>query len=349
MVDVQTGKRINKYTKKNLEYFKREKNIQSAKEMADIIGISESQYSRVMSEKEIYNLSLGALLNVRDHFKCSIDEFLLSDIELIEKNKKRDLKEGSDEIYKKYCGLYQMYYYDSKVHKGRDYAEDAKALKHGIMLIYRDSDMQHKVIAVFDFKKEDADEKYQNFKEKLGQYGYHNTCACFKNLARDVYVYEGTIELLSNHFEIELKYANKDSVLMLFHRPMSTAAEYIGGLGAMVSVSKGRTPSPCMQYIGVSRESLASSQEEIAQNLMMHYPSVKSYDSIDDLINMIQDYYSDDEKSGMSDEDKKLMIRLRIDGIINKTIEKNLFRSVMVSDVDDDEWYHYLKRAKKNR
>ena len=346
-MDVQNGKKINLNTKKNLEYFRKEKNIQSAKDMADIIGISESQYSRVMSEKEIYNLSLSALLNVRNYFECSIDEFLFSDIEIMENTKKLNRKEISDEKYKKYCGLYQMYYYDSKVHKGRDYAGDAKALKCGIMLIYTDAEMQHKVIAVFDFKKEDADKQYQKFRDKLGKYGYHNTCSSFNNMGRDIYVYEGTIELLSNHFEIELKFANKDSVLMLFHRPVSPAPEYIGGLGAMVSVSKGRSASPCMQYIGISRESLLSSSEEIAQNLLMHYPAVKSYDSIDKLMNMIHEYYSQDEKSGMNDEEKKIMIRMHIDTIINRTIEKNLFRSVLVSETDDDEWYHYLKRVKK--
>lgn len=348
-MDVQNLKKINQNTKKNLEYFRKEKNIQSAKEMADILEISESQYSRVMSERENYNLSLGALLKVRDSFGCSIDEFLFSDIELIENTKKANTKEISDEKYKKYCGLYQMYYYDSKVHKGRDYAGDAKALKCGIMLIYTNAEMQHKVIAVFGFKKEEADKHYQKLSAQLGKYGYHNTYSYFNNMGRDVYVYEGTIKLLAEHYEIELKFANKDSALMLFHRPPKPSSRYIGGLGAMVSVSKGRSPSPCMQYIGTSKESLQSSGEEIAQNLLMHYPAVKSYDSIDKLMDMIQDYYSPDEKIRMSEEEKKIMIRMHIDTIINRTIEKNLFRSVMVSETDDDEWYHYLKRAKKYR
>ena len=31
---------------------------------------------------------------------------------------------------------------------------------------------------------------------------------------------------------------------------------------------------------------------------------------------------------------------------MNDTVEKNLFRTVVVSQVDDDEFYHYIKRIK---
>ena len=47
----------------------------------------------------------------------------------------------------------------------------------------------------------------------------------------------------------------------------------------------------------------------------------------------------------LSDEEKKVMIRYHIEKVLNDTIEKNLFRSAIVSEVDDDEFYHFLKRV----
>ncbi len=37
-----------------------------------------------------------------------------------------------------------------------------------------------------------------------------------------------------------------------------------------------------------------------------------------------------------------------MDKIVNDTVEKNLFRSVTVSETDDDLFYHYIKRVKAN-
>ena len=85
--------------------------------------------------------------------------------------------------------------------------------------------------------------------------------------------------------------------------------------------------------------------------MLMHYPSIKTYETIDDLVDFVVNLYSQDPEMAsqlrrLSDEQKKTLVRNYIDKIVNDTVEKNLFRTVVVSQVDDDEFYHYIKRIK---
>ena len=119
----------------------------------------------------------------------------------------------------------------------------------------------------------------------------------------------------------------------------------------MVSVSKGRSSAPCLQYIALADTSLEVSAEELASHMLMHYPNIKTYETIDDLVDFVVNLYSQDPEMAsqlrrLSDEQKKTLVRNYIDKIVNDTVEKNLFRTVVVSQVDDDEFYHYIKRIK---
>ena len=60
------------------------------------------------------------------------------------------------------------------------------------------------------------------------------------------------------------------------------------------------------------------------------------------------DVEESDRLSKLSDEQKKTLVRNYMDKIVNDTVEKNLFRSVTVSETDDDLFYHYIKRVKAN-
>ena len=77
----------------------------------------------------------------------------------------------------------------------------------------------------------------------------------------------------------------------------------------------------------------------------MHYPNIKSRGPIDEVIDFAIDLYTSDY-SRLSNEHKKELIEKAVDKVVNDLIEKNLFRTVVVSPVDDDEFYHYLKRVR---
>ncbi len=312
------------------------------KDLADLLGIGPSQLTKILKGNQTPTI-FACLDRVKGVFGYSIDEFLYTDIEKTEK-----LIDGADDnlpvaSYMKFLGLYQLYYFDTSAFKGRERNANGNAIKSGVMYVEKDKKTdKHKVLAVFNMSKDRADALYR---EKL-KGGKGNLVACrdiIISMSGAQHVYYGELDLSDRHVYVNLKFENsKDRVQMIFHRPESNSNQYIGGLGAMVSVSKGRNASPCVQYVALSNTSLDVSAEELAAHLLMHYPNIKTHDALDEVINFGIDLYTSDY-SRLSDEHKKELIEKEVDRVVNETIEKNLFRTVVVSPVDDDEFYHYLK------
>lgn len=352
-VDVLDEPGVQARVVENLNYIMFKYGIKVQKDMADILGIGAPQLTRILKGEQTPTL-FPCLANLKRRFDYTIDDVLFTDLRLrdlfLEGMKNDDLPIAS---YMKYVGLYQIYYFDTSAYKGRVRSNNNEALKSGIMYVEKDTKSEmYKVMTLFNMTKERADTMYTeelkcgadlaNCRNKLMTYNDSH------------YMYLGELELSAKHVYINLRFEkSKDKVQMVFHRPESNAKQYIGGLGSMISVSKGRGASPCVQYIAIANASLNVSEEEIAAHLLMHYPNIKTHDSIDDLVDFTIDLYDrndaeSDRLSRLSEEQKKSLVRNYMDKVINDTIEKNLFRTVIVSPKDDDEFYHYLKRVIAN-
>lgn len=332
---------------KNMNYLMGKKNIKTRKDLSTVLGISQSQLTKILNEGQIPTL-YPFFVNVRQFFGCTIDDFIFTDMEEMDKLIYEVRDEIPEEQYAKFYGLYQIYYYDNAVFKGRERSDDTKALKSGVLILNRrkGTDKRRRVLAALGLSKEEADQLYAETAEYFIGHNYETALSFLNSQSEDLHLYRGEFEMSANNVYISLQFGNRDKSLMIFHRPESTAPKYIGGLGAVASVSKGRNSAPCIQYVALSRNSIVSSHGEIAEHLITHYPGLKTYDAVDHLVDMIHKLYGDEEeKHRLSEEEKKLMIRYRMDKVLNEAVERNLFRSVIVSEIDDDEFYHYLKRV----
>lgn len=344
---------VQKNVVKNLNYIMFKYDIKVQKDLADILDIGAPQLTKILKGEQTPTL-FPCLANIVRRFNYSIDEFLFTDIEITEK-----YRNGADENlpvanYMKFLGVYQLYYFDTSAFKGRERRSHGDSLKSGIMYVEKNPKTEkYSVMAIFNMRKERADSFYKN-ELKNGNAIASSCRSKIINAGGTQHVYYGELELSSKHVFINLRFENaKDRVQMIFHRPESNSNQYIGGLGTMVSVSKGRNAAPCLQYIAMANASLNVSEEELASHLLMHYPNIKTYDTIDDLVEFTTDLYASgadgkDRLSKLSDEQKKSLVRNYMDKIVNDTVEKNLFRTVIVSPADDDEFYHYIKRVKSN-
>ena len=193
----------------------------------------------------------------------------------------------------KLCGLYCFYYYDTAAFKGRDNKEAKEALNSGLLLIYRNRDSKEYVcIAQFGMKVKEMREKFLNCgggKVSIAT-SLDNIVAKMKSYS-SVHLYQGTVKITSGHVYLTLDYGDKDHAFVVLHRPDGTGKYYIGGLGAMVSTSKGRTSFPCMQMLGVSRFNMDISEEEIARKLLLGYPSIKPGDKCEPLLKLVKQLY----------------------------------------------------------
>lgn len=330
--------------KKNLNYLMKKKNIKTQKDLATVLDVSPPQLSKIMKEGQIPTV-YPFLTNVKKIFDVTIDQFLFTDLEAMEEFKRTTFDTVPEEQYRKFYGIYQVYYYDNAVFKGRDRSDDTKALRSGVIIVNKNTgnDKKRTVLAALGMSKEKADSFYTEMTKVFKGTNYQSAISFLGSRSHEVHLYNGELVLSTGNVYISLNFGNRDKSLMIFHKPESTSSSYLGGLGAVVSVSKGRTSAPCIQYIALSRHSLNVSHGEIAEHLLTHFPIVKTYESIDRLAAMVQKLYNGEQE--LDEEEKKVMIRYHIEKVLNETIEKNLFRSVIVSEVDDDEFYHFLKRV----
>lgn len=337
--------------RKNLEFFKKKLDLSDDKELACKLGVTPPVYSRIKKGEQLPNLNpfLITLHKNRSEFHCTIDDFLFTDLSEKEDPYPTDLPTA---IYMKYEGLYQVYYFDTSAYKGQEFTEDADALKSGLMYIYHDGEegevKTYNVIAVLNMRKEDTDERYAEIMRR--QWRGADIKSYVADLGGSTHVYKGKLELSEKHVFISLRYESlRDKAQMIFHRPSGNSDEYIGGLGMLISVSKGNSASPCVQCVALSKGSLDVSSEELASHLLMDYPNVQAGEEIEKLADMLNQLYRNGNNPALplSDVHKKMIVQSEIDKIVNDVVTRNLFRMEMVTGEDDNKFYHYLKRARK--
>lgn len=261
----------------------------------------------------------------------------------------------SREQAEKLCGLYCFYYYDTAAFKGRDNKDAKEALNSGLLLIYRNRDNKaYMCMAQFGMKIKEMRNKFTNCGGgKDTSLTSIDTIASKMKSYSSVHLYQGTVKITSGHIYLNLDYGDKDHACVVLHRPDGTGKFYIGGLGAMVSTSKGRTSFPCMQMLGVSRFNMDISEEEIARRLLLGYPSIKPGDKCEPLLKLIKQLYQNRSEyeaipnnfeTELSDVYRERLIQGEVTRLINNIVENNVFRTIKISYIDDDEWYHFVKK-----
>ncbi len=331
---------LNKRINATLSKVKEARHIEHWSEMALILEVTPVALSRI--RKGHQEPSLPLIVNMNRKFGCSIDEFLL------EKEKGEDIITDPNplptEVYKKYVALYQLYYFANGSIKQR--GNHASALRSGILFVDEERTTgKYKVTAIFDMSKEGADalfrDTFMNGKDTL-----ESTRNRMDIMGRSNHIYVGEMSLSTSNIFISLRYKTLDVAQIILHRPdVDPDKNYIGGLGAMVSVESGRESCPCMQCIGITRFSLDASAEEVADHLLMRYPGIDVNDSLTKKV--VDDFkmlYIGEDKLQFSEELKMKTLASSFDDVIQQAVEKKT-RVSRISPVADDEFFHYIKRV----
>lgn len=344
-------KMASEFLPKNLMYIIKNK-YQSQKDFAEKMEIAPATLVKILKSGQIPGI-YPFFYNLEKETQYTLSEILSTDITVSDEN--IFAADVSREQADKLCGLYCFYYYDTAAFKGRDNKEAKEALNSGLLLIYRNRDSKEYVcIAQFGMKVKEMREKFLNCgggKVSIAT-SLDNIVAKMKSYS-SVHLYQGTVKITSGHVYLTLDYGDKDHAFVVLHRPDGTGKYYIGGLGAMVSTSKGRTSFPCMQMLGVSRFNMDISEEEIARKLLLGYPSIKPGDKCEPLLKLVKQLYqkhseyenvSKNFETELSDVYRESLIQGEVTRLINSIVESNVFRTIKISYIDDDEWYHFVKK-----
>ncbi len=316
---------------KNLKYLTE---LYSQKDVAKKTGFSASSIANYLSGKSMPSITF--LLQLKKAYKIDIDQFLISEIN------QNNISISNNINNSKFIGNYIVYYYNSSAYKGKVGSYNYDILTFGIISVVNDIDFSSpkgiKAYGLFMITREKAEEYLKtlnSFKNNLQQ--INDFYMQFENY------YWGDLEQNTNQIFVSLK-NNIDKCLIILNNPPSNK-KYIGGLGTVNSISRGREHVPCIQYIIFSSIAFNIPDGEIYNLLALDIAEVNVKNEINELINLIKRLYLSPTQSGLNEFQQKRIVEDSIQNIISDAVDSNMFRFAKVSNMEDDNYYRLIKDA----
>jgi transcriptional regulator with XRE-family HTH domain len=263
---------------------------------------------------------------------------------------------AEDTAYGKFLGNYLCYFSD----KGRS-GEEEHCLRYGVMSFYDTyesltGDVTIKASALF-FSNEEKIEAF-SLKASLDAIGKTNNDFSVKDrnkaiaekfACRPEEIYEGEVFFTDNHVFVNIvgKGYGDNALIILYSPEEDSVHEYAGGLGSVNSVTRGRSHSPAMQKMILSKYKLGCSDETIYEHTNMRAGNIMISEQTEVICDFARKIYSDKEIAGFFDEkDKKSMMKRRMEQLVKEYIDDNVNSVEIVSTEEDQDVYELICRYK---
>lgn len=300
------------------------------KGIADKTGFSQSSINNYLSK--VSEPSIQFLIALKDAFGISVDDFLFSDFE-IENIENR-------ENYDEYIGNYLIYYYNNDSYKGEVHTNLKNTLNYGVLSIFKDKpfDKSVKVNSIFTKERADAVKllKMLNVTKEVGK--VYQTSNNF---------YVGDISISDQSVFINLANKNNgDKSFIILNNP-PTKQNYIGGVGTVNSIARGREHNPCIQFIIISKKLIDVPDGELYDLLKFNDYSVNMDFAIKDIISLFRRLYAEKNEISieLTDNQKQAIVRNKLEYHFNEILGANAFRFAKVSNKEDDVIYKLIREG----
>jgi len=320
------------------------------KKLAELLDVAPASMTEYCNGRAIP--SVRVFIDLKEMYNINIDEFLMTGAPASNDGEDSNARPVPENLstYEKYCGLYIVYYFDTGRYKGRDTQTPKESVTFGLLYIYKSMSSlgipEYKCIALLGIKSREEAEEVKAF---LANAPYEQTVISAMKNSQIGNVYLGSLEMSQDHVFIELEHGNTDKAYLIVHRVENNKGNYIGGIGTVNSISKGRERAPVVQYMGLSRNKLSMSVEEIHHCLLLGTPNVNMEAETEEIIRTFKALYMDpgETLNEFTEYQKTVMVRSMLERYVRKSLERNMFRYGKVSANDDDEWYQAIKEAEK--
>ena len=297
------------------------------KDIADKTGFSQSSINNYLSKTS--EPSIQFLIALKDAFGISVDDFLFADFEVEER-----------ENYDRYIGNYLIYYYNNDSYKGEVHTNLKNTLNYGVLSIFKEKEFDKtvQVNAIFTKERTEAVKflKKLNSTSEIGM--AYKECANF---------YSGDVSTNDQSIFISLSNKNKgDDSFIILNNPPSKQG-YIGGIGTVNSIARGREHNPCVQYIIISKKLIDVPDGELYDILKFDDYSVDMEDAIKDIIELFKRLYAEKNEISieLTDNQKQAIVKNKLEYHFNEILEANAFRFAKISNKEDDKIYKLIKEG----
>lgn len=300
----------------------------SQKYIADQTGYSQSSINNYITKNS--EPSIQFLIALKNAFGICIDDFLFT-----------EYHSQQDVNYDRFIGNYIVYYYNNSSYKGEVHTNLSNTLHYGVISVFYANGTNSDVCVCATFVKEKV-----NAVKLLKSLNALKTTEDYINLHKEYdNFYEGEISVTTQGIFIGLN--NKligDQTYLIFNNPPSTT-NYIGGVGTVNTISRGREHNPCVQFIIMSKKLIDKTDGQIYECLKFDDYSVNLDYATTDLIDLFKRLFAEnnDLANNLTEIQKVAIIQNKLEYHLNDVLDANVFRFAKISNKEDDVVYKLLK------
>lgn len=298
--------------------------------VADKTGFSQSSINNYLTKNS--EPSIAFLIALKNSFGICVDDFLFTDVET-----------ENEVMYDRFIGNYIVYYYNNGYYKGEVHTNAINTLSYGVISILKEKELDKNVVVYGTFLKDkrEATKLLKQANSAKNSDGIVDAHKEYGNVYRgDMFTNEQSIFIeLSNN-------VNGDHTFMIFNNPPSLA-NYIGGVGTINTIARGREHNPCIEYLIMSKKLIDKPDGEIYECLQFNDYKVNFDFAIKDLIDLFKRLYleKNDLSISLNENQKNSIIQNKLEYHFNEILQSNSFRFAKVSNKEDDMIYKLIKEG----
>jgi len=302
----------------------------SQKYIASKTGFSQSSINNYLTKSS--EPSIQFLIALKNAFGICLDDFLFSNINIVE-----------EFSYNRFLGHYIVYYYNNSSYKGEVHTNLANTLNYGVISIVQDGELNKSVsvFGTFFREKSEAIKLLKNLKSTSGV-----EQAKLEHEAKNNF-YTGNLKTTDQSIFIDLyNNVNSDQCYIILNNPPSKM-EYVGGVGTVNTVARGREHNPCIEFMIMSKRILDKSDGEIYECLKFDDYNVNLDYAVKDVVELFKRLYSDQNElsTSLQENQKMAIIQNKLEYHFNEILDANVFRFAKVSNKEDDLIFKLIKEG----
>lgn len=299
------------------------------KYIAEKTGFSQSSINNYLTKSS--EPSIQFLIALKNSFGICIDDFLFSEIET-----------ENQENYDRFIGNYLVYYYNNNSYKGEVHTNLNSTLNYGVISIVKET-LHNNVLVYGVFMKEKTDAV--NILKQLNTASSSEEILSIHRSSNNYYKGSLTTTRQSIYFDLYNKF-NGDQCYMIFNNPPSNT-KYIGGVGTVNTMARGREHNPCVQFIILSKKLIDRPDGEIYNCLKFDDINVNLDYAIKDMVDLFKRLFAEKNEiaSNLTDNQKIAILQNKIEYHFNEILEANVFRFAKISNKEDDVIYKLIKEG----
>lgn len=261
--------------------------------------------------------------------------------------------------HRDFLGNYLCYFYDqSKFVHNQDH-KASRELRYGVVSIFDVCEDFTETVTVRAkaafFKEAGASDAFElkrfldSVFELNGDISIRNSKIQKAFEREEVSPYDGTVSFSDHHIFVNVE-SNiySDNALIILYSPQKRAdSEFIGGIGSVASVTRGRTHMPTAQKIIMSKYELKCSREVISEHLSMYAAPIEQENEADVICKFCYKLYLDSDYAlNIDEQDKAAMVRRRLDKLVRDYVDKNVCCVGVVTEDEDKEVFKLIEQYK---